>query len=83
MPPEARLYEPLVALDGGADGLDVFRRVAAGAAEWLAPGGHVLMETGEDQFATALAVLAAAGLTPAGVTDDELGATVVVGRRPS
>ena len=42
LPPEARLHEPRVALDGGADGLDVLRRVAAAAAEWLAPGGHLL-----------------------------------------
>ncbi|MEH3077777.1 MAG: hypothetical protein PGN11_14105 [Quadrisphaera sp.] len=39
MPPEARDHEPLTALDGGSDGLDVHRRVAAGAREWLAPGG--------------------------------------------
>jgi release factor glutamine methyltransferase len=47
MPPEARLHEPLVALDGGADGLDVLRRVIAGAPEWLAPGGHLLVESSE------------------------------------
>ena len=39
LPPEARAHEPRAALDGGADGLDVLRRVAAGAAGWLAPGG--------------------------------------------
>ncbi len=41
LPPEARLYEPLVALDGGADGLDVMRLAAAGAGDWLAPGGQL------------------------------------------
>jgi release factor glutamine methyltransferase len=41
LPPEARTYEPRVALDGGADGLEVVRRVAAGAAGWLTPGGHL------------------------------------------
>ena len=51
MPPEARLYEARVALDGGVDGLDVLRRVAAGAAEWLAPGGRLLVETSEAQAA--------------------------------
>src|SRR3954452_14336012 len=36
MPPEARLHEPRACLDGGADGLEVQRRVAAGARQWLA-----------------------------------------------
>src|SRR5262252_9052791 len=44
LPPEARAHEPGAALDGGPDGLDVLRRVAAGAAGWLAPGGHLLSE---------------------------------------
>ncbi len=81
MPPEARDHEPRVALDGGADGLDVLRRVAAGAVDWLAPGGHVLMEAGGDQVPAALDALAASGLTPSSVHDDELFATVVIGRR--
>ena len=37
MPPEARLYESRLALDGGLDGLDVLRRIVAGAKRWLAP----------------------------------------------
>ena len=45
MPPEARLHEHHVALDGGADGLDLHRRVAAGAPDWLRPGGTLLIET--------------------------------------
>ena len=49
LPPEARVHEPRVALDGGADGLDVLRRVAAAAPRWLAPGGHLLIETSERQ----------------------------------
>src|SRR4051812_16138003 len=49
MPPEAREHEPLVALDGGSDGLDVVRRVVAGASVWLAPGGVVLVETSAAQ----------------------------------
>jgi release factor glutamine methyltransferase len=79
MPPEARDHEPRTALDGGDDGLDVARRVVAGAPDWLAPGGSLLFEVGEDQVPTATDLLAAAGLAPRVVTDDEAGATVVVG----
>jgi release factor glutamine methyltransferase len=81
MPPEARDYEPRRALDGGADGLDVFRRVAAEARDWLAPSGHVLMETGVDQVNAAEDALIHGGLEPSTVHDDDLGATVVIGRR--
>ena len=79
MPPEARLHEPRVALDGGADGLDVLRRVAADARAWLAPGGHVLVETGEEQEPAAQAAFAAGGLTPRAVTSESDYATVVIG----
>ncbi|MFF2084373.1 putative protein N(5)-glutamine methyltransferase [Nocardia sp. NPDC058176] len=81
LPPEARDHEPLVALDGGADGLDVFRRVAEGAAEWLAPGGTVLVETGTGQVDTACAVLVEYGLTPRVEHSEEHYATVVLGTR--
>ena len=49
LPPEARDHEPRAALDGGPDGLDVARRVVAGAPGWLAPGGWLLFETSERQ----------------------------------
>ncbi len=80
MPPEARLHEPRVALDGGADGLDVLRRVAAGAPGWLAAGGHVLVETSEAQAPRALDAVTAAGLVPRLARAAEIGATVVIGR---
>ena len=79
MPPEARLHESRVALHGGADGLDVARRVIAAAPLWLAPGGSLLFETSEDQAPAAVAAVTAAGLRARLVTDDERGATVVVG----
>jgi release factor glutamine methyltransferase len=78
MPPEARLHEPLVALDGGADGLDVLRRVIAGAPRWLAPGGRLLVETSEEQAPALAADVAAAGLVPGVVTEPAVGATVVI-----
>jgi release factor glutamine methyltransferase len=81
MPPEARDHEPRTALDGGQDGLQVFGRIAAGAADWLAPGGIVLVETSTDQIPEAVRLLARAGLRSRAETDDELGATVVLGAR--
>jgi release factor glutamine methyltransferase len=83
LPPEARLHEPRVALDGGADGLDVLRRVTVDAWRWLAPGGHLLVETSERQAASLAATAAASGLAPRVVADDEIGATVVIATRPA
>lgn len=82
LPREARLHEPLAALDGGPDGLDVQRRVAAGASLWLAPGGHLLVEASEGQAPLTAAIFAAGGLTPRVARSDELDATVVIGTRP-
>ncbi len=81
MPPEARVHEARIALDGGDDGLDVHRRVAAEAAAWLAPRGHLLIETSESQARVASGIFAAQGLTARIVTDEEAGATVVIGSR--
>lgn len=80
MPPEARDYEARVALDGGGDGLDVHRRVAAAATQWLAPGGHLLIETSVQQAPMAIGIFAGSGLAPWIAADDELDATVVIGR---
>lgn len=82
MPPEARDHEPLVSLDGGADGLDVHRRVAAGALPWLAPGGHLLIETSARQSRHTSAALTSAGLTARTTTSEELYATVAIARAP-
>jgi release factor glutamine methyltransferase len=79
MPREARLHEPRATLDGGTDGLDLVRRVIAGAPSWLRPGGHVLVETSEDQAEAALHELRRAGFTPRLARDEELDATVVIG----
>jgi release factor glutamine methyltransferase len=81
MPAEARLHEPRVALDGGADGLDVVRRVAAAASQWLAPDGCLLVETSEQQAPQTVEIVARGGLTPRVARSDELDATVVIGSR--
>ena len=82
LPAEARMHEPRVALDGGADGLDVLRRVIATAPVWLAPGGHLLVETSERQAPQTVETVARSGLIPHVASSDELNATVVIGTRP-
>ena len=77
MPAEARLHEPAVALDGGSDGLDIYRAIAAEVADWLGTGGQVAVETSRDQAASAAAVLSAAGLRTEVATDER--AAVVTG----
>jgi release factor glutamine methyltransferase len=79
LPAEARLYEARVALDGGADGLDVQRRVIAGAPLWLAPGGFLLVETSERQARRTVEAFTHAGLTPRVARDEDFNATVVIG----
>ncbi|TDD57806.1 putative protein N(5)-glutamine methyltransferase [Kribbella antibiotica] len=79
LPPEARLYEPQITLDGGPDGLTTLRRVAAGAADWLAPGGHLFVEMSDQQAPLAQAVLTSHGLVAEITVDEELGANVVHG----
>ncbi|MFF5448237.1 putative protein N(5)-glutamine methyltransferase [Streptomyces sp. NPDC012888] len=81
LPAEAREYEPRTALDGGPDGLDVQRRLAAGAPDWLAPGGHLLIETSGRQSPSTASAMTAAGLAVRAVSSEEWGATVVVGTR--
>ena len=82
LPPEARLYEPHVTLDGGPDGLATLRRVAASAPDWLVPGGHLFVEMSEHQAPIARSVLEQAGLTARIAVDDDLGANVVIGTNP-
>jgi release factor glutamine methyltransferase len=83
LPSEARLHEALIALDGGADGLSVARRIVAGAPAWLAAAGVLLIETSERQAAQLAEAVAQAGLTALISSDEDSGATVVHGRRPA
>lgn len=83
MPPEARLHEPQVALDGGADGLDIHRRVAAQALSWLKPGGHLLIETSEPQAPSTVDTVFAHGMAARVASSEEHGATIVIGEKPA
>lgn len=81
MSPEAREHEPRAALDGGGDGLDVLRRLAALAPAWLAPTGAVLLECAAHQADAGREAVSAAGLRSVVEHDDQADATVIVGRR--
>jgi release factor glutamine methyltransferase len=60
---EVREFDPLAALDGGADGLDAYRAIAPEAARLLAPGGALVVEVGQGQSGHVRGLMAAAGLT--------------------
>ncbi|NEA43477.1 putative protein N(5)-glutamine methyltransferase, partial [Streptomyces sp. SID11385] len=82
LPAEARAHEPLVALDGGTDGLDLVRRVAAGAPTWLAPTGRLLVESSTRQAPEVAAIFTTAGLRAETAHEEEGWATVVTGTPP-
>lgn len=59
--PEVRDYEPVMALDGSADGLAFYRRIAAEAGNYLMDGGRIYLEIGHDQGSEVCALMEAAG----------------------
>lgn len=79
MPVDAREHEPAAALDGGSDGVQVHRRIAAEAPRWLTPGGRLLIETSEPLAERTAAVATDAGLRASVVRED--GAAVLVATR--
>jgi release factor glutamine methyltransferase len=64
LPADVQRYEPRVALDGGADGLGLVRRVIAAATHLLRPGGWLLIEVGADQDQRLARSLAGNGFAP-------------------
>lgn len=82
LPPEV-LHQPAVALFGGGDGLDVYRRLIPPAVERLLPGGLLLLEVGAGQAPTVTKMLQAAGLHSVVTRPDLAGiARVVLGQMP-
>ncbi len=59
--PEVRLYDPVESLDGGADGLDHFRRLAKSLHRLLRPQGAAFVQVGYERHAAAQALFARAG----------------------
>lgn len=81
--PEVSRFEPRLALDGGADGLDAYRALAPQIARLLAPGGGFALEVGAGQPGAVAELLRAAGLRVEGVRADVMGVDrVVFGRAP-
>ena len=66
-------YEPHLALEGGADGLDFYRAIAAESREWLKQGGWLFFEIGYDQGAALRTLLADFGYTEIGIRQDLAG----------
>ncbi|MHB1418304.1 MAG: N5-glutamine methyltransferase family protein, partial [Bacillota bacterium] len=56
------LYEPHHALNGGKDGLDLYRRIIPQAAEYLTPGGLLALEIGCDQAESVTRIIQARGV---------------------
>lgn len=81
LPREARLHEPAFTLDGGVDGLDIVRRVAAEAGQWLAPTGTVLTEVSEQQAPAVVSLFEENGLAARIEYSEQYYATVVVATR--
>lgn len=79
--PEVRDHDPRLALDGGEDGLDFYRRFGQEAAEYLAPGGGLLCEFGDGQSEKIQALLSVAGWRVEFVDADYSGRPRILGAR--
>lgn len=80
---EVREYDPYIALDGGEDGFDFYRRIIGGAQDYLERGGQILMEIGSGQAQAVSELLREAGFKEIDVCRDFAGLDrVVSGRLP-
>ncbi|WP_284177556.1 peptide chain release factor N(5)-glutamine methyltransferase [Rhabdaerophilum sp. SD176] len=81
--PEVRRHDPVLALDGGADGLDFYRRILADAPARLLPGGLLAVEVGAGQAPAVAEGMRHAGFLAVSLQADLAGiARVVAGRQP-
>jgi release factor glutamine methyltransferase len=80
--PEVSVHEPRLALDGGTDGLDAYRRLWPDVARLLMPGGRFAVEIGKGQGADVSALARAAGLEVEAIKHDLAGiGRVILGRK--
>lgn len=79
MPRDARLHEPLTALDGGFGGTAIQARIAHAAAGWLRPGGLLVIETSERQAPATEDLVRDGGLATRILHSVDLDATLVAG----
>ncbi len=77
--PEVRDYDPTLALDGGADGLNGYRAIAAQARRLLAPGGNLFVELGAGQEPAVRTLFTNAGLTVGAAHNDLAGIARALG----
>jgi release factor glutamine methyltransferase len=81
--PEVSQWEPRLALDGGADGLDAYRAIARDIARLLRPAGRFALEIGQGQEAAVADILRGQGLSPDATLVDLAGVNrVVPGGKP-
>jgi release factor glutamine methyltransferase len=78
LPRDVRDFEPVIALDGGADGMDFYRRIACDAPGYLNPGGFVAVEIGADMGEEVARLFADAGFADVRVEKDLAGLERVV-----
>ncbi len=76
--PEVRDHDPRMALDGGADGLDIYRRIVSECSDVLNPGGRLYMEIGFDQAAAVGALMKEADFRDIEVVKDLAGKDRVI-----
>ncbi|MGV3549135.1 peptide chain release factor N(5)-glutamine methyltransferase [Rhizobium sp.] len=70
---EVREHDPMLALDGGTDGLDAYRAIAKGAARFLKPAGLIAVETGFDQKDSVRNIFEQAGFDAVAAAKDYAG----------
>jgi len=81
---EVKDHEPMLALDGGTDGLDIYKRLIKEAPEHLNPGGKLMLEIGYDQGEDVTSLMREAGFTSVSLHKDMAGLDrVVQGKLPS